>query len=121
MKKILNLTQHESTKEQKDQGVFEPSKKDKEYIKQLLTFEDIPSKDLLEQRAKSLTAIALTYGVEKIMIGGAPYFMSFLERELKFIGMKLVYSFSKRVVEEVQNDKEVVKISSFKHIGFIEL
>ena len=57
------------------------------------------------------------------MIGGAPYFMSTLEKKLKEYGIKPLYSFSKRIVEESEDKDtgEVVKKTIFKHLGFVEV
>ena len=57
----------------------------------------------------------------KVMIGGAPWFMSSLEKELEAKGFKPVYAFSERVsVEQKQEDGSVKKINIFRHAGFIE-
>ena len=81
MVKILNLTQHEVTEEQKKAGVIEPASKG--YIRGLLTFEELPNKKEMERRARELAWLAEAYrseGITKVMIGGAPYFMSTLEK-----------------------------------------
>ena len=49
---ILNLTQHTATQAQLDAGVFEPSDQDKEFIKRYLTFDELPTSDEVEYRAK---------------------------------------------------------------------
>jgi len=96
MKKILNLTQHMITREQENKGVFEPELEDKNKIKELLTFNDIPSKQEINKRAKELTKIAKKYDdVKKVMIGGALFLMSFLERELKNNNIVPLYAFIK--------------------------
>ncbi len=122
MAKILNLTQHETTKEQIEAGVIEPASKG--YVKQLLTFEKLPDKQEMEKRAKELAWLAEAYkseGCTKVMIGGAPYFMSTLERILKEHGFIPVYAFSKReCIEEKMPDGSVKKTQVFRHIGFVE-
>ena len=121
MEKIMNLTQHIPTPEQKQSGVVNIPERHKE-IKTLLTFEEIPNKNEMEDRAIRLTKIVAEEGYQKALIGGAPYFMSILEKTLKEHGIQPVYSFSKRIVEEQQDENgNVVKKVVFKHIGFIEI
>ena len=119
--KILNLTQHTATPEQLEAGVFEPGNKKR--IQELLTFDRIPSKEQMELRARELALIAkqeLGITSKAVMVGGAPYFMSTLERVLKEEGFQVCYAFSKReCIEEKQSDGSVVKKTLFKHIGFV--
>ena len=118
-KEILNLTQHVATESQREAGVFEPKEKDE--IKSLLTFEDVPTFEEMTKRAKYLSVLAITYGIDKVLIGGAPYFMSVLEKELKRHDIQPVYSFSKRISKEVEKDGKVEKINVFEHIEFVEV
>ncbi len=118
--KILNLTQHKATPEQFAQGVVEPESPWKEGIQRALTFEDLPTPEEIQRRAEALAKIA--DGHDSAMIGGAPYLMSTLERELKKRGIKPLYAFSKReVVEEQLPDGSVRKTHVFKHLGFVEV
>ena len=56
----------------------------------------------------------------KCMIGGAPYLMTELEKELWHLGIEPVYAFSRREsVETVGENGEVTKTAVFKHIGFV--
>lgn len=56
----------------------------------------------------------------KAMIGGAPYLMAPLERELMRRGVAPVYALSDRVSEEqAQPDGTVRKVNVFKHVGFL--
>ena len=124
--RILNLTQHAPTKEQKENGVFEPNAEDKEVIREYLTFNNIPSKRNIKMRAKALSDIAFKYnieqGIQKVLIGGAPYLMSSLERSLIAKGLTPVYAFSKRVSKEITLPSgSVEKKMIFRHEGFIEL
>ena len=120
MKKILNLTQHVATQEQILWGVVEPRQEAKPWIKELLTFQEIPSMEVIEDRAASLAYIAAEHGIERAMIGGAPYLMAPLEKHLKKAGMQPCYAFSKRVVkEEQQEDGSIRKTTVFRHCGFI--
>lgn len=137
--KILNLTQHAATPEQIEAGVFEPSAEDKKEIQKLLTFEEIPTKEEIESRAKELARIAskifldVEYVEEynhfqhnridrKAMIGGAPYLMGLLEAYLKHECVKPVYAFSKREsVDQPQPDGSVRKVQVFRHAGFVKV
>jgi len=121
--RILNLTQHNVTEEQKQVGVVEIE--NKEELKRLLTFNELPSLDEIKKRAKAIRDLVLDdknfQENIKFMIGGAPYFMRALEEELMKIG-EPVYAFSKRVVEEKKLDNgEVEKKVVFKHEGFVEV
>lgn len=132
--KILNLTQHVATPEQIEAGVFEPTDEDKKEIQELLTFEEIPTTEVMETRANILALRASEafealenpdeyVFIKKIaMIGGAPYFMSALESALKNDGFEVLYAFSKREsVDQVQLDGSVRKVAVFKHVGFVEV
>lgn len=120
--KVINLTQHPATPDQKNAGVVEPANKEK--IKKLLTFEELPSKEELRARAKALVDHIIIYEdgtFSAAMIGGAPFFMSVLEDALKRMGITPLYAFSKReVVEKTLPSGEVVKTQVFKHLGFVE-
>ena len=121
MRRIVNLTQHNPTPEQRTKGVENLDERHEE-IKELLTFEEIPTKKELEDRSKRLARIAAEEGVyTSAMIGGTPYFMSYLEKALKEVGIQPLYTFSKRETEEVKEGDKVVKKSIFKHIGFVEV
>lgn len=116
--KILNLTQHKVTQDQIDVGVEEPIYKEK--ICSYLNFNDMPTYLGMKSRAEKLATYAKNEGYEKVMIGGAPYFMPVLEFILKEAGLKVCYAFSKRVSEEKEINGVVVKVNNFKHIGFYE-
>lgn len=124
---IINLTQHLATQDQINAGVIEPAPEDKKIIQELLTFEELPSKDELERRAYGLATLVTDMGAanashHKVMIGGAPFFMSFLQEALKKVGHKPVYAFSRREsVDQAQLDGTVKKVAVFKHLGFIEV
>ena len=130
---ILNLTQHTATQEQKAQLVVEP-RMCKDKIRELLTFEEIPSKEEIEARASELAEIAVSEAnhyagetdnkiwITRAMIGGAPFLMGALENALRECGFTPVYAFSKRESEEIpQPDGSVRKIAVFRHIGFVEV
>lgn len=118
MKKILNLTQHPATPEQIQAGVVEPA--NKERVKTLLTFDELPSTAELYKRAAELARICQQHGTELAMVGGAPFFMRPLHIHLDARGIAPLYAFSKREsVEEKLADGTVKKTAVFKHIGFV--
>lgn len=120
MVKILNLTQHLATPDQISAGVVEP--KDKESIIKALTFDSLPSKKDIRKRAILIASIALGEGVGAAMIGGAPYLMSALEKELQQRNITPLYAFSIRdTIEECLPDGTVKKVIVFKHRGFIRV
>lgn len=118
---IFNLTQHPATPDQSNDGVLDPVGGLKEKIQQLLTFEEIPeSWKELEDRAEKLAQIALDSGCKRVMLGGAPFFMSRLEKALIRKELRPVYSFSRREVTETMTfDGVVEKKALFKHIGWV--
>ena len=89
---ILNLTQHNATPEQEAQLVVEP-RMCKAEIQKLLTFDEIPTKEEIDARAKELARIAASEAsmyagdtdnevwITRVMIGGAPYLMGALEKQ----------------------------------------
>jgi len=122
--KILNFTQHDATPEQLSAGVVEPDADNKERIRQLLTFDELPTQSDLRQRATNCAVLACVllakYQCDAVMIGGAPYFMSHLESALRLFRVRFCYAFSSRVAEEqMQPDGSVKKVNVFRHVGFI--
>ena len=116
--RIVNLTQHDASVEQK--GVFEPHQKEK--VKQLLTFSSLPEREEIKERAEQLAKIAESEKVDFAMIGGAPYLMSALEEALIKKGINPLYAFSKREsVEKTLSDGRVEKTQVFRHLGFVEV
>lgn len=120
MERIINLTQHPATPEQKEAGVLDLDDTTGLMLKTLLTFEEIPTaKDLL-LRAQQIAVIAKGTFAKKAMIGGATFFMIYLHVALMREGITPVYAFSRREsVEERLPDGTVKKSSIFKHIGFV--
>ena len=118
---ILNLTQHQASKEQVEAGVVEPD--DKDAVKALLTFDSAPSAEEIEERARKLVQIAGYHAGTAgflVLIGGAPYLMAALERHLRASQYAPVYSFSERnVVEQVQPDGSTRKVAVFRHTAFV--
>ena len=127
------MTQHNTTDEQAAQLVVAP-RMTKVKIQKLLTFEEIPTREEIEARAKELARIATSEAsmyagdtdnriwITRVMIGGAPYLMGALERALRECGFTPVYAFSRRESEEIpQPDGSVKKIQVFRHAGFVEV
>lgn len=120
MENILNLTQHSATLEQINSGVIEPE--DKMKVINLLSFNSLPSKDTLIFKAHLLASYARKCGAKKAMLGGAPFFMPFLERALISMEIEPIYAFSVRdSKEEVQPDGSVKKVNFFRHAGFVSV
>ena len=114
---VLNLTQHTATEEQ---GCIEPINKGA--VQSALTFDAIPSVEEMEDRASFLVKICKEANVTSAMIGGAPFFMSTLEKTLLSNGIQPLYAFSERVSEEVISaDGTVTKTNVFKHVGFVKI
>lgn len=115
MNKIVNLTQHFASAEQIVEGVFDLE--DNKELKALLTFNTPPTLLEMQQRAEAITALAVATGASIAMVGGAPYFMGWLENALSGAGIKPIYSFTERVV--VEDPITGVKTSVFKHSGWV--
>ena len=117
MCRILNLTQHPASEPQQDEGVFEP--RDKKEVQNLLTFNDLPTKEAIEESAQKLAAIAAESGAEAAMIGGAPFLMCPLVECLEDAGVSPLFAFSKRESQEtILADGTVKKTAVFRHLGF---
>lgn len=130
--KIINLTQHSVSDEQAKDGVIQLTIHHRE-ICELLTFHEIPTESEIIERASKLAEIALSViqnlrdrknkpGLKGYaMIGGAPFLMPALEKELRRRDIQPLYAFSKRSsVEEVSSSGATVKKSVFRHSGFVK-
>jgi hypothetical protein len=136
MRKILNLTQHPATPDQVAAGVLDPNPERAARIRDLLTFEALPTEQEIHLRAHQLyqefdiwSAVDLdedcsgspeTWPVP--MIGGAPYLMGALELAFAAEGTGVLYAFSRREsVETVGEDGTTRKTAVFRHLGFVEM
>lgn len=126
--RILNLTQHAATQEQLAAGVVDVRPEDRDFLVELLTFDSIPSRHEIDDRAHDLALFASMYDLgdevypDAAMIGGAPFFMSALEGALLGYSVKPIYAFSVREsVDAVQTDGTVKKTAVFRHRGFVEV
>ena len=140
MNLLINLTQHTLTKEQfshKGENLveitFKPyngtSKGTVDYVKHLLNFTSLPTKEDIISRATALADYAeglLSQAKNDgdrlfALVGGAPYLMGALETALKERGIQPLYAYSQREsVETINSDDSVTKTAIFKHIGYIE-
>lgn len=125
MKRILNLTQHLATHEQKAVGVFDLDEWGRKEIANLLTFDTPPTPGEMMRRAYLVAELAgevlIDNVFEEAMIGGAPFFMPALEAALAKAGLIPVYAFSRRQsVEKTLDDGTVRKIARFSHAGFVK-
>lgn len=117
---IFNLTQHEPTGSQIE-SVASRTEEQASAVKSLLNFIEPPSREEIVSKAAALADIAKAAGATAAMIGGAPYLMGPLEKELRYRRIIPVYSFSKRVSkEEVVINGTVQKTSVFEHVEWVE-
>ena len=115
--RIANLTQHKPTTEQIKAGVEHLSEKENE-IKTLLTFENIPTIEEMEDRAERLAKIVKEEGVyDATMIGGAPYFMSILEKKLKEYKDLVDKDYLELLNEVVEKARKGAHIQRYKGLG----
>lgn len=115
---MINLTQHNATADQLAVGVVDLTGDKLARLKELLTFDVAPSYSEMRERADEIAQIAKSTGETGAMIGGAPFFMQFLERALFAVGIRPFYAFSKRcVIKDADGVKERIV---FKHETFID-
>jgi len=115
---ILNLTQHNSSTEQIEQGLVEPE--DKALVKELLTLRVNSPEEMrkaIDTKVQLLLNVADSHRPTTILVGGHPGLIAVLVGELKFQQYKVVMSHTDRVVVE----KAGVKTSVFKHKFFYEV
>jgi len=120
---IINLTQHKATQDQLNAGVVDMAIDNQKLLQTLLTFDNMPNENLLRSRAYHIASLVKNHyeAYTQAIIGGAPFFMRYLESALRTIDVKPLYAFSKRItVETVGPDGQALKTSVFKHEGFLE-
>ena len=121
---IWNATQHSATPEQKEQGVTDLPEELRTQLADALTFEEIPTSEDLRVRSIQIVGMIMTAGAkfgDKVMIGGAPFFMEELSHSLREVNMTPVFAFSKREsAEQTMPDGTVRKVAIFRHLGFVE-
>jgi len=121
--RIINLTQHKATAEQRNAGVFELEESHKSKLVELLTFESLDDCDVheIKSRATQIVALALSYKPDAAMIGGALWLIAPLAKMLRKHGITPLFAFSRREsVETTDDNGNVVKKAVFKHLGFVE-
>jgi len=84
--KILNLTQHPASSEQRQAGVIDLPPELKRKLAEFLTFEELPRRNEIRLRAEKIADLAYGYImgqggwgdaiIGRAMIGGAPYLMA---------------------------------------------
>lgn len=125
---ILNLTQHLATPEQVNAGVIDLPEAYRVELKQLLTFDELPTLGEISDRAVKVAELAnrarnlfgMSLDDATAMIGGAPFLMMHLSATLGAYNIRSVFAFSKReVVETLNADGTVTKTAVFKHAGFV--
>ena len=122
-KRIVNLTQHTFSAEQlADLWARGVEIIEFPFDKGLITFDTCPSVDELRARAREVADVAKDYNPTHAMIGGAPYFMPFLEEALWEHVIVSTYAFTERRAVETGNaNGSVTKTSVFCHGGWIKL
>lgn len=120
--RLFNLTQHSLTPEQiANNECFRIEATAGDIVSDRLTFNTIPSEEEMTERAVELARLASQHAAEGAIIGGAGYFMPYLEKELFRLSIVPMYSFSKRESVEKKNaDGSVIKTSVFKHVGWVK-
>ena len=114
---IVNLTQHTSTTEQ---NCVDLTGEDRRMLLAALTFETLPRFTEIQERAAAIASLAADTHHDNAMIGGAPFLMATLERELRARGITPMYAFSVREsAEQVQPDGSTRKVAVFRHAGFV--
>ena len=118
---LINLTQHNLTKEQL-QGAVEVGNDVRDEVIKLITFNELPTAGVIKDNASRLAAICRDMQASHAVIGGAPYFMGPLEQSLRRVGITPLYAFTERVAVEVTDPVtgEVTKTSKFNFAGWIE-
>jgi hypothetical protein len=125
---MLNLTQHKATQDQIDAGVTDAPEEYSADIKRLLTFDSLPDRFEVQERAEQIAQLASVWGADEdcpdpglsAMIGGAPFLMSALESALLDYSIKPFYAFSQRESKETTDENgNVTKTNVFRHVGFV--
>lgn len=120
-KHLYNMTQHDLVPEQIRDGIEELPEEIREEVHRLLTFMDLPLLAEIGERAGALADLAQAHGAWGVMIGGAPFLMSALSRELKTRGIRVFFAFSLREAADIRNaDGSVGKMAVFRYRGLVE-
>ena len=126
---ILNLTQHNATKDQQDAGISDLPELYKDFLKKKLTFPVQYDKEMLVSRANTIAKIVEDFiedtifntgvapEIDGVMVGGMPSFMPVLEATLVSKGIRVGYACTERQSIDKEIDGKVVKTSVFVHAG----
>ena len=126
---ILNLTQHNATKDQIDAGINDLPELYQDFLKKKLTFPVQYDKEMLVSRANTIAKIVEDFiqdtifntgvapEVEGVMIGGMPSFMPVLEATLVSKGIRVGYACTERQSIDKEIDGKIVKTAVFVHAG----
>lgn len=116
---IFNLTRHEATTAQIEDGLLEPSAEIKERIKDLLTFDKgIPTIGEVKNRLKEISGLLIENSAPtRVLISGPIWLMGPLERKLRHHGYIPVYS-KHKVKKGKTNANRVVPV--VEHLCFFE-
>ena len=120
---ILNLTQHNATKDQQDAGIIDMPVEFQVALKGLLTFPTQYTRADLEYRALQIHELVRDFCgtseevLEGVMIGGMPSFMPVLESVLISKGIKVGYACTERKSVDKEVDGKIIKTAVFVHAG----
>ena len=120
---ILNLTQHNATKDQQDAGIIDMPVDFQTALKGLLTFPTQYTRADLEYRALQVHELVRDFCgtskevLEGVMIGGMPSFMPVLESVLISKGIKVGYACTERKSVDKEVDGKIIKTAVFVHAG----
>ena len=120
---ILNLTQHNATKDQINAGIVDLPAEFKTALVGAITFPATYTKSDLERKARQVLEVVRDYhGSEvaktaSVMIGGMPSFMPVLERVLSEYGIKVGYACTERKSVDKEVDGKIIKTAVFVHAG----
>jgi hypothetical protein len=116
---FLNLTQHQATPEQQAAGVVDTAPKTQGRIATLLTFNDLPERAMIRNRARDPATLAKDLGAKSALIGGEPFLTPLLANHLTAMRIHPLFAFSMRDSEEqVQPDGSIRNVVVSRHIGY---
>ena len=120
---IINLTQHSASPDQISAGVVDLPPSARSLLEAWLTFDTCPGTADVAWRAEAIASLAAEANPPlawQAMIGGAPWLMAPLAEELRRLGIKPLFAFSRRqAVDQVQPDGSVRKTAVFRHGGWV--
>lgn len=120
---ILNLTQHNATRDQIYAGIIDMPADFQTALKDLLTFPTTYTRKDLEYRALQIHELVRDFCgtskevLEGVMIGGMPSFMPVLESVLISKGIKVGYACTERKSVDKEVDGKIIKTAVFVHAG----